>query len=57
MEHKKWEYLILLRHKQVLSISQLEEWLNYVGKDGWELSGINGTEYIFKRPILTQPEQ
>ncbi|EKE30855.1 hypothetical protein MJ3_11445 [Salimicrobium jeotgali] len=29
----------------------MEEKLNFLGKDGWELAGVNGTVFYFKKEV------
>jgi hypothetical protein len=49
--HTKWEYEI-----QSFPVeSQVRAALNQLGKDGWELIHIDGTNYFFKRERLDDP--
>ena len=57
MEHKKWQYIIISPLPAIDNAKALEEWLNLHGKNGLELVSIKQQHYIFKRPILSQPEQ
>ena len=58
---KKYEYrieLIQLELKSILKsdksiyIKEISEKLNVLGKDGWELAGVDGTWFYFKREIV-----
>lgn len=64
MEHKKWEYKTGSLDEGFKSELLFTQWLNEWGCDGWELIKLDNETiankpalvYIFKRPILTQPE-
>jgi hypothetical protein len=45
----KWEYDILPVKKGDIAFESLDD----MGKDGWELVTIYGSEAIFKRPVVT----
>jgi len=37
-------------------LEELETYLNAMGRKGWELCGINGRDFIFKRKIKNEKE-
>lgn len=45
---EKWEYKIWTAST---AFDTIEDWLNYCGKDGWELVDRDYNKYIFKRKI------
>ncbi len=48
----KFEYsLINISHSKERGIIAQESALNKMGRNGWELVGIDGEWYVFKRPI------
>ena len=58
---KKYEYRIELIQIELKSIlksdksvykNQISEKLNVLGKDGWELAGVDGTWFYFKREVV-----
>ncbi|GGP16887.1 DUF4177 domain-containing protein [Oceanobacillus neutriphilus] len=51
---KQFEYKVENMQIQLNNIEfnvTITEKLNSLGKEGWELSGVNGTIYYFKREI------
>jgi hypothetical protein len=49
----KWEYLV---YKQEYP-DNLQEWLNSMGQDGWELSHMEyGLFIVFKRELSSRPQ-
>lgn len=44
----KWEYLVIVIESW--SASAIEEELENLGSDGWELVTVRNNLYIFKRP-------
>ncbi len=55
---KQFEYKVEVIQIQLKATTDFEavmtEKLNALGKEGWELSGVNGTVFYFKREILKQ---
>ncbi|MBO0995576.1 DUF4177 domain-containing protein [Bacillus sp. SD088] len=55
---KQFEYKVEVIQIQLKAFTDFEavmtEKLNALGKEGWELSGVNGTIFYFKREILKQ---
>ncbi|GIN73665.1 hypothetical protein J14TS2_41400 [Bacillus sp. J14TS2] len=53
---KQFEYKVEVIQIQLKVLTDFEavmtEKLNALGKEGWELSGVNGTAFYFKREIL-----
>ncbi|NOZ77093.1 MAG: DUF4177 domain-containing protein [Euryarchaeota archaeon] len=48
----KYEYTLLnMTHIRGKGMIAQESVLNKLGKDGWELAGIDGEMYIFKRKM------
>lgn len=47
----RWEYKIVAPgFRAALDDSKMENKLNELGADGWELVGFKGDYYVFKRP-------
>jgi hypothetical protein len=44
---QKWEYKTI----GFTSLSKIDERINPLGQEGWELSAVNGGLYTLKRPI------
>ena len=58
---KKYEYRIELIQIELKSIlksdksvykNEISEKLNVLGNDGWELAGVDGTWFYFKREVV-----
>lgn len=50
---KQFEYKVEVIQKALTDFEAvMTEKLNTLGKEGWELSGVNGTVFYFKREIL-----
>lgn len=53
---KEFEYKledIVIQLKPDISFNEvMSERLNSLGKEGWELAGVNGTIFYFKREII-----
>jgi hypothetical protein len=46
---RAWEYRVVVALK--------DEGLNELGSDGWELVGVSGDSFVFKRPGLSFKER
>lgn len=42
----------ILKTDKTLYSKQISEKLNLLGKEGWELAGVDGTYFYFKREII-----
>ena len=57
--HWRWEYRVMLWFSPPSSVAlsehfkALQDWLDGIGADGWELVAVKENGYIFKRAKLT----
>ena len=48
---QKWEYLVKRHEPGFMNPSDTQDWLNSLGREGWELTDIQGIWVFFKRPL------
>jgi len=51
-KHPKWDYRVMDR-----MVFHQEGQLDALGREGWELVGVDGTAVVFKRPLIEEPEK
>lgn len=52
MERQKWEYKLV--PSNLITIDIMQDKLNQLGKEGWELVAVSPTgAYTFKRPLIS----
>ena len=52
LEIIKIELRSILKTDKTLYSKEISEKLNLLGKEGWELAGVDGTYFYFKREII-----
>lgn len=53
----KWEYSVMNAQVNTMSSEHMKDFLDEMGKFGWELIYVNGTRHIFKRPDNTDEKK
>lgn len=54
MERQKWEYKLIPSNTTAIDIDIMQDKLNQLGNEGWELVAISSTGiYTFKRPLIS----